>query len=104
MGVLDAPVLLLVVEDQLGAHGADRLAKRSVIWSVWARSAASSPVGKPSGASRARERTAFGPMRLPGVSRTRPLVQSNDPQIRFEPVGAMPVLWNNDEALDPPRS
>jgi len=28
------------------------------------------------------------------------LVQSNDPQIRFEPVGAMPVLWNDDEALD----
>ncbi|MEU6622024.1 barstar family protein [Streptomyces litmocidini] len=28
------------------------------------------------------------------------LIQSNDPQIRFEPVGAMPVLWNNDEALD----
>lgn len=31
------------------------------------------------------------------------LVQSNDPQIRFEPVGAMPVLWNNDEALDARR-
>ncbi|MFD4539888.1 barstar family protein [Streptomyces bauhiniae] len=31
------------------------------------------------------------------------LVQSNDPQIRFEPVGAMPVLWNNDEALDSRR-
>ncbi|MFD5123997.1 hypothetical protein [Streptomyces sp. NPDC058385] len=28
------------------------------------------------------------------------LVQSNDPQIRFEPVGAMSVLWDNDEALD----
>ncbi|MFF8550574.1 hypothetical protein ACF07Z_27315 [Streptomyces albidoflavus] len=37
------------------------------------------------------------------MSRTRPLVQSNDPQIRFGPVGAMPVLWNNDEALDPPQ-
>ncbi|MFE1574664.1 barstar family protein [Streptomyces fradiae] len=31
------------------------------------------------------------------------LVQSNDPQIRFEPVGAMSVLWNNDEALDARR-
>jgi hypothetical protein len=31
------------------------------------------------------------------------LVQSNDPQIRFEPVGAMPVLWNNDEVLDARR-
>ncbi|MGW4390426.1 hypothetical protein [Streptomyces sp. NPDC004685] len=28
------------------------------------------------------------------------LVRSNDPQIRFEPVGAMSVLGNNDEALD----
>lgn len=31
------------------------------------------------------------------------LVHSNDPQIRFEPVGAMPVPWNNDEALDAHR-
>lgn len=31
------------------------------------------------------------------------LVQSNDPQIRFEPVGARPVLWNTDEALDDRR-
>ncbi|NBM15447.1 barnase inhibitor [Streptomyces sp. GC420] len=28
------------------------------------------------------------------------LVQCNHPQIRFEPVGATPVLWNNEEALD----
>ncbi|MFH9068919.1 barstar family protein [Streptomyces alboflavus] len=28
------------------------------------------------------------------------LVQSDDPDIRFEPVGAMPVLWNGDEWLD----
>lgn len=27
------------------------------------------------------------------------LVQSNDPRIWFEPVGAAPVLWNTDEAL-----
>ncbi|WP_432106228.1 barstar family protein [Streptomyces sp. bgisy091] len=25
------------------------------------------------------------------------LVQSNDPQLQFEPVGAMPVMWNSDE-------
>ncbi|MDX3326930.1 MULTISPECIES: barstar family protein [Streptomyces] len=31
------------------------------------------------------------------------LVQSNDPQIRFEPVGAMPVMWNSDEWLDSNR-
>ncbi|CAL9612881.1 barstar family protein [Streptomyces sp. enrichment culture] len=31
------------------------------------------------------------------------LVQSNDPQVLFERVGAMPVLWNNDEALDARR-
>lgn len=28
------------------------------------------------------------------------LVHSNDPQIRFEPVGAMPVMWNSDEWAD----
>ncbi|GAA2333968.1 barstar family protein [Streptomyces kunmingensis] len=28
------------------------------------------------------------------------LVHSNDPDIRFEPVGAMPVLWNSDEWTD----
>ncbi|MEV7282444.1 barstar family protein [Streptomyces sp. NPDC093111] len=28
------------------------------------------------------------------------LVQSNDPQIRFEPVGAMPVMWNSEEWAD----
>ncbi|WP_432066129.1 barstar family protein [Streptomyces sp. C10-9-1] len=31
------------------------------------------------------------------------LVQSNDPQIRFEPVGAMPVMWNSDEWSDANR-
>ncbi|MBQ0997512.1 barstar family protein [Streptomyces sp. RK62] len=31
------------------------------------------------------------------------LVQSNDPQIRFEPVGAMPVMWNSDEWSDASR-
>ncbi|MFE4862905.1 barstar family protein [Streptomyces sp. NPDC056670] len=31
------------------------------------------------------------------------LVQSDDPQIRFEPVGAMPVLWNSDEGSDASR-
>lgn len=31
------------------------------------------------------------------------LVQSDDPQIAFEPVGAMPVLWNHREWLDARR-
>ncbi|MGW2478121.1 barstar family protein [Streptomyces sp. NPDC001665] len=31
------------------------------------------------------------------------LVQSNDPQIRFEPVGAMPAMWNSDEWSDASR-
>ena len=31
------------------------------------------------------------------------LVQSEDPQIRFEPVGATPVLWNDAEWLDSRR-
>jgi hypothetical protein len=31
------------------------------------------------------------------------LVQSNDPDIRFEPVGAMPALWNDAEWLDSRR-
>jgi len=31
------------------------------------------------------------------------LLHSNDPDIRFEPVGAMPVMWNRDEALDAKR-
>lgn len=31
------------------------------------------------------------------------LVQTDDPQIRFEPVGAMPVLWNDAEWLDAKR-
>jgi hypothetical protein len=32
------------------------------------------------------------------------LVQSNDPKIRFEPVGATPVIWNPAEWLDSSRS
>lgn len=32
------------------------------------------------------------------------LVQSNDPDIQFEPVGAMPVMWNSDEWADSNRS
>lgn len=31
------------------------------------------------------------------------LLHSNDPDIRFEPVGAMPVMWNSDEWLDAKR-
>ena len=31
------------------------------------------------------------------------LVQSNDPQLSFGPVGAMPVLWNDAEASDSRR-
>ena len=31
------------------------------------------------------------------------LVQSNDPQLSFEPVGAMPVLWNDAELLSSSR-
>ncbi|WP_433289369.1 barstar family protein [Micromonospora sp. CA-244673] len=31
------------------------------------------------------------------------LVQSNDPQIRFQPVGAVPVSWNDAEWLDANR-
>jgi hypothetical protein len=31
------------------------------------------------------------------------LVQSNDPQLSFEPVGAMPVLWNDAELLNSSR-
>ena len=31
------------------------------------------------------------------------LVQSDDPMIRFEPVGAMPVMWNEAEWLDSRR-
>lgn len=30
-------------------------------------------------------------------------IHSNDPDIRFEPVGAMPVMWNTDEWLDAKR-
>jgi hypothetical protein len=30
-------------------------------------------------------------------------VQSDDPTIRFEPVGAMPVMWNHAEWLDAKR-
>ena len=31
------------------------------------------------------------------------LVQSNDPQLAFEPVGAMPVMWNDAEWLNSKR-
>ncbi|WP_327425459.1 barstar family protein [Streptomyces sp. NBC_01707] len=31
------------------------------------------------------------------------LVHSNDPDIQFDPVGAMPVMWNSDEWLDSNR-
>ncbi|WP_078903953.1 barstar family protein [Streptomyces xanthophaeus] len=31
------------------------------------------------------------------------LIHSSDPDIRFEPVGAMPVMWNRDEWLDAER-
>jgi hypothetical protein len=31
------------------------------------------------------------------------LVHSNDPDIRFEPIGAVPVMWNSDEWLDSKR-
>ncbi|MGW1027741.1 barstar family protein [Streptomyces sp. NPDC002577] len=31
------------------------------------------------------------------------LIHSNNPDIRFEPVGAMPVMWNSDEWLDSSR-
>ncbi|MEU6815492.1 barstar family protein [Streptomyces sp. NPDC046860] len=31
------------------------------------------------------------------------LVQSNDPQVRFEPIGAMSVMWNSDEWADSNR-
>lgn len=31
------------------------------------------------------------------------LLQSNDPRLSFEPVGAMPVLWNDAEWLDSNR-
>lgn len=31
------------------------------------------------------------------------LVQSNDPQLSFEPVGAMPVMWNDAETLNSKR-
>ena len=31
------------------------------------------------------------------------LVQSNDPRIAFDPVGAMPVMWNDAEWLDAKR-
>jgi hypothetical protein len=31
------------------------------------------------------------------------LVQSDDPDIRFEPVGATPVMWNDAEWLDAKR-
>jgi len=31
------------------------------------------------------------------------LIHSSDPQIKFAPVGAMPVMWNDAETLDATR-
>ena len=31
------------------------------------------------------------------------LVQSNDPQLSIEPVGALPVMWNDAELLNSSR-
>jgi RNAse (barnase) inhibitor barstar len=47
-------------------------------------------------AHQARTATLFG-------NRIICLVQSNDPQLSFEPVGAMPVLWNDAELLNSSR-
>lgn len=47
-------------------------------------------------ANSSREAALFG-------SRMICLVQSNDPQISFYPVGATPVLWNDREWLDSSR-
>ncbi|MDQ0028778.1 barstar family protein [Arthrobacter bambusae] len=47
-------------------------------------------------AQRSREAALFG-------NRMFSLVQSNDPRIRFDPVGATPVLWNDREWLDSTR-
>ncbi|MFD0417783.1 barstar family protein [Streptomyces sp. NPDC127108] len=46
-----------------------------------------------------------GQARHAAVGRRRffALVHSDDPDIRFEPVGAVPVLWNGDEWLDSHR-
>jgi hypothetical protein len=32
------------------------------------------------------------------------LVQSDDPDLSFEPVGAVPVMWNDEESLDTNRA
>ncbi|MFH8735357.1 MULTISPECIES: barstar family protein [unclassified Streptomyces] len=47
-------------------------------------------------ADRARSAALFG-------HRIMCLVHSNDPDISFEPVGAMPVQWNDAERLDSSR-
>jgi hypothetical protein len=47
-------------------------------------------------ASRSREASLYG-------GRMMCLVQSDNPRIRFDPVGATPVLWNNAEWLDSTR-
>lgn len=47
-------------------------------------------------ADRARGAALFG-------HRIMALVQSDDPDIAFEPVGAMAVMWNAAEALDSSR-
>ncbi|MFF4016335.1 barstar family protein [Streptomyces sp. NPDC001843] len=47
-------------------------------------------------ADRARGAALFG-------HRIMALVQSDDPDIAFEPVGAMAVMWNGAEALDSSR-
>ncbi|MER6678133.1 barstar family protein [Streptomyces sp. NPDC000983] len=47
-------------------------------------------------ADRARSASLFG-------HRIMTLVHSNDPNIEFEPVGAMPVMWNQNEWFDAHR-
>ncbi|GEB65815.1 hypothetical protein SAT01_32630 [Sinomonas atrocyanea] len=47
-------------------------------------------------ASRSREAALYG-------GRMMCLVQSDNPRISFDPVGAMPVLWNDAEWLDSAR-
>ncbi|WAH98140.1 barstar family protein [Arthrobacter sp. MMS18-M83] len=47
-------------------------------------------------AQRSREAALFG-------HRMVCLAQSNDPRISFDPVGATPVLWNDEEWLDSKR-
>ncbi len=47
-------------------------------------------------ADRARSALLFG-------NQVMCLVQTDDPGLRFEPVGAMPVMWNDAEWLDAKR-